>query len=193
MSPGKKEVTKTMSESELAHQIRLIRNHQGLTLKELSVRTGLSVSFLSQVERGTSSPAISSLKKIADALEVPITSFFQPEHNTNYKTVKDQRRSFRIEGSPAKYIRLSGNFSSRSLESLLVVLDPGAKDRIFQHSGEEVHYVLEGEVEYLIDNEEHHLTAGDSIHFPSDRPHTWHNPLKDETATIMCVVTPKIF
>ncbi|MCE7791681.1 cupin domain-containing protein [Salipaludibacillus sp. CUR1] len=182
-----------MSESELAKQIRSIRNQQGLTLKELSARTSLSVSFLSQVERGTSSPAISSLKKIADGLEVPITSFFQPEQNPKYKTVPNQRRPFRIEGSPAKYIRLSGNFSTRTLESLLVILDPGATDKVFQHSGEEVHYILEGEVEYTIDNENHRLCAGDSIHFPSDRPHTWRNPLQDQTSTIMCVVTPKIF
>ncbi|WP_280769632.1 cupin domain-containing protein [Salipaludibacillus daqingensis] len=182
-----------MSESELAKQIRLTRNHQGLTLKELSSRTGLSVSFLSQVERGSSSPAISSLKKIADGLEVPITSFFSPEQNTNYKTTKDKRRSFRIEGSPAKYVRLSGNFSTRSMEPLLVTLDPGATDRIFQHAGEEVHYILEGTVEYMIDNEEYILSEGDTIHFPSERPHTWRNPLKDKCSTIMCVVTPKIF
>lgn len=183
-----------MSESELAKQIRITRNNQKLTLKELSARTGLSVSFLSQVERGSSSPAISSLKKIADGLEVPITSFFSPaENNTNYITEKDKRRSFRIEGSPAKYMRLSGNFTSRSLEPLLVVLDPGATDKTFQHVGEEVHYILNGEVEYTIDTEKYHLFAGDSMHFPSDRPHTWKNPLESECSTILCVVTPNIF
>jgi len=182
-----------MSESEIAKQIRLTRNQQGLTLKQLSSRTGLSVSFLSQVERGSSSPAISSLKKIADGLEVPITSFFSPEQNTNYKTYKDKRKSFRIEGSPAKYVRLSGNFPTRTMEPLIVTLDPGATDRIFQHAGEEVHYILEGEVEYTIDNEKHLLSTGDSIHFPSERPHTWKNPLQDRCSTILCVVTPNIF
>ncbi|WP_096187112.1 cupin domain-containing protein [Evansella halocellulosilytica] len=181
-----------MSESELAKQIRNTRTSRRFTLKELSAHTGLSVSFLSQIERGTSSPAISSLKKIADALGVPITSFFTPETNANYKTLKGERKSFRIDGSPAKYIRLSGNFSTRTLEPLLVVLDPGATDRMFQHSGEEVHYILEGEVEYTIDDDVHKLSAGDSIHFPSERPHTWKN-LSNKPSTIMCVVTPNIF
>ncbi|PYZ95776.1 DNA-binding protein [Alteribacter lacisalsi] len=182
-----------MTESELAKQIRHTRKKQGYTLKELSERTELSISFLSQVERGSSSPAISSLKKIADALEVPITSFFAPEPNTNYTSFQDKRRSFRIEGSPAKYSRLSGNFSSRSLESLLVTLDPGATDRMFQHNGEEIHYVVEGALAFTIDGEDYELAAGDSIHFPSERPHTWRNPLHDRPSVILTVVTPKIF
>lgn len=182
-----------MTETDLARQIRATRNNIKLTLKDLSEKTGLSVSFLSQVERGTSSPAISSLKKIADGLNVPITSFFTPEHNTTYTTVSGERRSFRIDGSPANYIRLSGNFATRTMESLIVTLDPGATDKMFQHIGEEVHYILEGRVSYIIDDETYNLDTGDSIHFPSDRPHTWRNPSKDECARILTVVTPKIF
>lgn len=182
-----------MTESDLARQIRVSRTNAGLTLKELSVKTGLSVSFISQVERGTSSPAISSLKKIADGLNVPITSFFTPEQNTTYTSVASEQRSFRIDDSPAKYIRLSGNFATRTMESLIVTLDPGATDRMFQHIGEEVHYILGGRVDYIIDDETYYLRQGDSIHFPSDRPHTWRNPSKSESARILTVVTPKIF
>ena len=53
---------------EIAKRFKKLRNQQNLTLKEISDKTGLSISFLSQVERGTSSLAITSLKKIADAL-----------------------------------------------------------------------------------------------------------------------------
>ncbi|NQD67646.1 helix-turn-helix transcriptional regulator, partial [Bacillus haikouensis] len=69
---------------EIFKKIKDLRQERGLTLKDLSAKTDLSVSFLSQVERGSSSLAITSLKKIADAFEVPITQFFDSETNNNY-------------------------------------------------------------------------------------------------------------
>ena len=62
---------------EISEKIRTLRRENNLTLKELSEKTGLSISFLSQVENGTSSLAITSLKKIADALNVPINTFLE--------------------------------------------------------------------------------------------------------------------
>ncbi|MGN5882209.1 helix-turn-helix domain-containing protein [Staphylococcus simulans] len=69
---------------EIGFQIKLIRNQQQQTLKQLSTLTGLSTSFLSQVERGESSIAITSLDKIAKALDVNITSFFSPAENNDF-------------------------------------------------------------------------------------------------------------
>ncbi|WP_034638870.1 helix-turn-helix domain-containing protein [Desulfofalx alkaliphila] len=178
---------------EISSKIRTIRHQQNLTLKDLSEKTGLSVSFLSQVERGTSMLAITSLKKIADALNVPITSFFDSHVNQNFIVKAEEHKPFRIEGYNAQYTRLSGEFSGRLMEPMLVILEPGKTHHsTLSHPGEEFYYVLEGAVVFNVDGQESLVNKGDSIHFPSELPHYWRNPT-DEEAVVLCVVTPVIF
>ena len=90
---------------EIHQKIKNLRIEQSLTLKDLSEKTNLSVSFLSQIERGSSSLAITSLKKIADAFEVPITFFFDTEVNHNYMLPAKERKPFKLEGAPTTYSR----------------------------------------------------------------------------------------
>ncbi|UTR11997.1 XRE family transcriptional regulator [Evansella sp. LMS18] len=179
---------------EVSEKIRELRTEKKLTLKGLSEKTGLSVSFLSQVERGSSSIAITSLKKISDALEVQITDFFENVSNRNFHVKQSEHHTFRIEGSLAEYTRLGGNFTGRSLEPLLVSLAPGqpSSDKVFNHPGEEFYYVIEGVVLFTVEEKEYLVKAGDSIHFPSDIPHQWENPLNTE-AKVLCVLTPVLF
>lgn len=179
--------------NEICEKIRQLRTEQNLTLKELSDKTGLSISFLSQVERGISSLAITSLKKIADALDVPITSFFATYPNENFIIKIEEQKSFRLEGSDVDYTRLSGDFAGRLLEPLLVILPPGLpRSNVFNHPGEEFYYVLEGTVLFNVDGKEYLVAAGDSIHFPSKLTHFWFNPFEKQ-AKILCVLTPVIF
>ncbi|SFH67822.1 Cupin domain protein [Tindallia magadiensis] len=177
---------------EVSKKIREIRKERGLTLKELSERTGFSISFLSQVERETSSIAITSLKKIADSLHVPITTFFKAYDNEHFLVNKEDQKSFLIEGSSTEYIRLSGTFQDRALESLMVTLQPEEKHgHLFSHQGEEFLYVLEGAVVVTIDGDDYTVYAGDSIHYPSGKPHLWTNPLEEKTR-FLCILTPVI-
>jgi transcriptional regulator with XRE-family HTH domain len=174
-------------------EIKRIRLENQITLKQLSERTGLSVSFLSQVERGSSSLAITSLKKISDGLDVHISHFFQENRNQRYTVKKEDYKPFRIEGSITEYIRLSGDFSGRRLEPMLVTLDPlQVQENVFSHPGEEFFFVLEGEVNVYVQGEEHLLKEGEAIHYPSSLEHYWMNPL-NQPARILCVLTPVVF
>ncbi|WP_134698659.1 helix-turn-helix domain-containing protein [Ammoniphilus sp. YIM 78166] len=178
---------------EIYKKIKDLRKQHDMTLKDLSEKTGLSISFLSQVERGSTSLAITSLKKIADAFEVPITDFFENEGNQNFHVRADSQKPFRIEGSPAEYTRLGGNFNGRALEPIIVTLGPDVvQDNVFSHPGEEFYYVMEGAVIFHVDGKEYLVKAGDSIHFPSHLSHFWSNPLH-QTCKILCVLTPVIF
>lgn len=164
-----------------------------MTLKDLSQRSGLSISFLSQVERGNSSLAITSLQKIAEVLNVPITYFFEDQTNQQYFVPEKNRKQFQIEGSSAIYVRLGGEFAGRALEPFHVTLPPRQKhDIVFNHPGEELYYVLEGKVIISVDGVEYELSKGDSIHFPSTLDHSWYNPT-DESAQVISVLTPVIF
>lgn len=174
-------------------KIKNLRVEQGFTLKDLSEKTDLSVSFLSQIERGTSSLAITSLKKIADAFAVPITYFFDTDSNHNYMLQASDRKPFRLEGSPTVYTRLNGEFGGRTLEPLLVTLAPKQElNQVSSHPGEEFYYVLKGAALFKVDGKEYFVREGDSIHYPSEVPHAWENPLNEETQ-ILCVLTPVIF
>lgn len=176
--------------NEIAEKIGSLRRLRGLTLKELGDKCGLSISFLSQIENGSSSLAITSLKKIADALEVPVTFFFASQENRNYHVELAQQKPFRIEGSNGVYTRLSGCFSDRLLEAMLVVIKPGMDTgQRFSHPGEELIYVLEGVIVVEIENKRHLVKAGESIHYPSTIAHFWTNPLKEDSR-VLCVLTP---
>jgi len=174
-------------------RIRLLRTQQNMTLKELSERAGLSISFLSQVERGNSSLAITSLQKIAEVLNVPMSSFFEePAHNT-FLTPKAERKQLKIERTNAIYTRLAGDFVGRALEPLYITLEPGlTQDVAYNHQGEEFYYVLQGKVVMKVGEQEYELLAGDAIHFPSSIDHSWYNPT-DGLVHVISVLTPAIF
>jgi transcriptional regulator with XRE-family HTH domain len=178
---------------ELYSKLRTLRLQKGMTLQELSEKSGLSVGFLSQVERGQSSLTITSLQRIAEGLGVPITSLFKTVENQNFAVKEKDQVPFRIEGSDVTYIRLAGNFSGRNLEPLLVELRPNQTfGPTFSHAGEEFFYVLKGRVLMRVGEQDYVLCEGDAIHFPSSIPHNWEN-LTDKPAKILCVLTPSIF
>lgn len=182
-----------MKLEEINEKIKKLRIENDLTLKELSGQTGLSVSFLSQIERGSSSLAITSLKKIADAFDVPMTYFFDEVEKTNFTTKVEDQKEFKVEGSSVTHVRLAGNFSERKLEPMKVILPPNTSyGEVFSHLGEEVYYVLKGSVIFKVDGVEYYLKEGESIHFPSTKNHQWANPTSSET-TLISVLTPVIF
>ncbi|MBQ0139035.1 MAG: helix-turn-helix transcriptional regulator [Kurthia sp.] len=178
---------------EISKKIRLLRKERELTLKDMSELTELSVGFLSQVERGTSSLAITSLKKIADALNVEMSVFFVKEVAVNYAKPIEMQKNFEITGSEAVYTNLSGAFVDRNLEAIKVIVPPLQADKIsYSHTGEEFYYVLEGEIIFRINEEEFAIKKGESIHFPSSNEHMWRNPLQQETI-LLSVLTPTVF
>lgn len=179
--------------TEIAEKIRNLRKERNYTLKDLSEKTGLSVSFLSQVENGASSLAITSLKKIAEALNVTINYFFKTPEIHNFLIKAEEEKIFKIEGSNSEFVRLSGDFPTRQLESMLVIIPPEQQHGSrFNHPGEEFVYVLEGALIVNLNGTDYIVKAGDSIHYPSTTLHSWINPLKQQTK-ILTVVTPLIF
>lgn len=178
---------------EIFYKIKQLRSDQGMTLKTLSEKTDLSVSFLSQIENGTSSLAITSLKKIADAFGVKMVHFFEETESSNFAVKKNDQKPFKIANSEYTYIRLSNNFKDRKMEPFLVTLQPKQKEyESGSHAGEEFYYVQSGAVLITVDQTEYYLQKGEAIHFPSSLPHMWKNPLERETV-ILSVITPVIF
>lgn len=183
--------------SAIGSSIRALRRERGLSLRELSERTEFSIGFLSLVERGKSSLALTSLHKVARALGTDAGYFFatgdngrgQPAPHVVYRSGEVELST----GTSRTYRLLGGRGFERLLEPMLVTIEPGDDlDQPFAHEGEEFAYVLQGELVYVIDGLEYRLGPGDSIHFPSTTPHSAHNRTS-EPVEALWVLTPRMF
>lgn len=177
---------------EVSEKIKLLRKENNRTLKQLSSETGLSVSFLSQVERGESTLAITSLNKIADALGVHITSFFTPQYTEDFKIEPDKMEPFKLERSDQEFLRASSEFNNRKLDNYIIKVYPNNSSESSSHEGEEMYYVIEGQITFYVNNKKYLLSKGEVIHFPSTIKHHYINESND-VARIFCVLTPKLF
>jgi len=173
-------------------QIRAMRKERDWTLEEFSRRCGLSIGFLSQVERGLSSLSMSSLSAICEALSVPLGTFFVTEHEAPM-VVKGGRGAtqIRFPGSGVSYDMLSAAIPTRQLEVLIAVYPPGSEPPMITHEGEEFGYILEGRMILEVEGTSYELEAGDSFHFLSTLRHTIRNPY-DAPARTLWVQTQKV-
>lgn len=177
----------------ISKEIRKRRLEKNMTLKELSEKTKLSISFLSQVERGISSMTIVSLKTIADALEVSLKDLVDVEEKMSFTNYKDNQIFLRLDKSFTGYVRLSSKFENRKLESLLVTMKPNCfEQEESSHQGEEFYYILKGSAVFIVDGVEYKINEGESIHYPSTLMHKTINPC-DEELVMLSILTPTIF
>lgn len=180
---------------DLGLRIKTLRQQKNLTLRDVSESTGFSVSFLSQVEREISSLTITSLKRIAEALGVPLSYFFPPPAMAAYVVKKAERKDFRLDNQPIIYNSLSGDLDNKALEPLLLTFLPGEKGMrtdAYSHLGEEFGFILEGTLHVTVDGHEYQLHEGDSIHFSSTKTHSWENRSGGVVKAIW-VSTPRLF
>lgn len=179
----------------LGSSIRELRKRRGSTLRDLANLTGFSISFLSMVERGRSSLTLTSLYKLAKALEVDVGAFFPaaPEgHPLPHVSRASESSEIAISGSRRTYKLLSGRAPDRVLEPLMVTVEPAeAVEEPYSHEGEEFAYVLSGQLIFVVDGAEYRLGEGDSIHFRSTVPHSVHNDT-GEPVHALWVLTPRL-
>ncbi|MEU0485509.1 cupin domain-containing protein [Streptosporangium sp. NPDC006013] len=189
-------------------RMRQFRKERGLTLRGLATHSGLSIGFLSQVERGISSIGLTALNSVATALDRSVAEFFNdapPEGETEERppSVSPLPSHFTLTRSATAateyisgqqtYRMLSARGPNLVLEPLLVHIAPGGRrENSYGHAGEEFAFVLEGELLYEVDGVEHRLHPGDSVHLRSTVPHSMFNDT-DRVTTVVSVVTPRLF
>ncbi|MGD2206139.1 MAG: XRE family transcriptional regulator [Anaerolineae bacterium] len=178
---------------ELGHRIRARRQELGLSLRDLAERVGLTASFLSQIERDLTSPSIESLRKISDALEVPIFHFLLEPDGKSPVVRRNRRTQLKLPGSNLTYQLLCPDLN-RQMEVLLAEWEPG-HDNItmpLRQETEEFVYVLEGQLEIDLDGEVYLLGPGDSAYF--DGPALRQLAARgDTTLRFISVITPSVF
>ena len=162
----------------LGKRIKQIRTKNGLTQGGLSVRSGLTKSYISLLEAGKKIPAISTLSRIAVALGMTIGEFFDTDDSSDVAVVrKNERFQVAQRGTPFGYVyeALSLQKKDRIMDPFIVKVLPGDKSKAkrveFEHAGEEFDFVIEGRIKYIINDQEYVLDEGDSIYFDSAMKH----------------------
>jgi quercetin dioxygenase-like cupin family protein/DNA-binding Xre family transcriptional regulator len=166
---------------EVGRKLRYLRRQRGLTLRSLSEQCGLSVGFLSQIERGLSSFSIPSLRAICGALDVALADMlvmsngpgkaFLADPRPAAITKGDNRSYVSLSDTSVKYRFLSAEFPGRRFEVLIGEMAQGSSHESHVHEGEEFGYILDGGIDLTIAEEEHHLGAGDSYHLLAATSH----------------------
>jgi len=163
---------------DVGSQLRALRQQRGLSLRTLAELCDLSPNTISLIERGESSPSVSTLHRLATALSVRITAFFEgrTEHVQAVLTRAVERR--RSGNAHVLLESLGTGLEEQSLEPFLVTMKPGADSgqQTILHSGQEMVYCLQGEVEYEVAGQPYRLAAGDTLLFQARLPHRWRNP-----------------
>ena len=181
-------------EVHIGEQIRELRKIKGVTLQEMADRVGISVGYLSQIERNRSKLPIGVLKSIADVLEVNMNWFFQneavsvPEDERDIIVREGNRREMVFTGIGISEELLSPNLSG-PLELLLSTIEAKADSGEYSHNGAEAGLVVAGRLELWIGGRYFLLNSGDSFSFRSTETHRIRNP-DDAPAKVVWVITP---
>lgn len=164
-------------EVAIGHQVREYRTKLGMTVADLGRQANLSPGMLSKIENGVTSPSLSTLQSLSRALNVPVTAFFRKFEEQRDATYVKSGQGLAIErrGTRAGHqYHLLGHTIGKNLvvEPYLVTLtEQSDVFPLFQHSGLEFIYILEGEVAYRHGNKLYAMEAGDSLFFDADAPH----------------------
>jgi len=157
--------------------IRRIRKSQKITLSDLSQETGLSISFISQVERGIANPSIISLRKIAYALGTTLSSFFDESELTLGPVVRKEERKVIVNKDSRLIYQLLSPNQNRRIELLLSRLDirSTSAESPIGHKGDEAALILQGECRIQLGDDKYDLKEGDSIYIVENTPHKFTN------------------
>ncbi|HVO81089.1 MAG TPA: cupin domain-containing protein [Terriglobales bacterium] len=171
-------------------RLRQLRVKRGFSLAQVAGAVGISVGFLSALERSHMSASVGTLRKLARFYQTNILDFFDPSESNSRLVPPDRRKV--LEAGPGVRMELLA-WGNTVMEPHLFRIAPhvGSGDS-YTHEGEEFLYMLRGELHISLHGEEYRLRPGDSFYFESATPHRWRNPGRTET-WVLWVNTPPTF
>jgi DNA-binding transcriptional MerR regulator/quercetin dioxygenase-like cupin family protein len=174
----------------IGSHLRQLRSKRKLSLAQVARAVGISVGFLSALERSQMSASVGTLRKLTRYYKTNILDFFDATGASSRRVQPGQRKV--LEAGPGVRMELLA-WGNTVMEPHLFRVAPGAgSGDSYSHEGEEFLYILRGALEITLDSEEYRLKAGDSFYFESATPHQWKNPGRAET-WLLWVNTPPTF
>jgi DNA-binding transcriptional MerR regulator len=174
----------------IGSHLRRLRAKRRLSLARVAQAVGISVGFLSALERSQMSGSVGTLRKLARFYKTNILDFFDATGPSSRQVQPEQRKV--LEAGPGVRMELLAWGNTVMEPHLFRVAPEAGSGDSYTHEGEEFLYVLRGELAITLQKEEYRLKAGDSFYFESATPHHWKNPGRAET-WVLWVNTPPTF
>lgn len=192
------EQTSNKTAAIVGRRIRRLREQHGRTLREQAREIGISASSLSDIENSRGGISLRRLQRVADHFGLRLTDLLAepdgPDGSTRpLEIVRDAQASApAVRRGKGVLYQLLGRPQGHTLQSCLLSFEPGGtfEDDMIAHPGEEVAYVLLGEVELLFGDEVHRLSQGDLVRFRTETPHAYRNASSVGMAAVLGAATP---
>lgn len=178
---------------EIGKKIKFLRQQNNLTQEELADRCELSKGFISQLENDMTSPSITTLTYILDALGTNLAEFFSEEQEEQV-VFNDEDYAVKVdEDLKNETCWLISNAQKNEMEPIMITIEPDGKTYPDNpHEGEEIGYVLEGTITIIIGNNKYQAKKGESFYIKPDKPHYLANNGK-KTAKAIWISSPPSF
>ena len=175
--------------SSIGPKVKMLRQEQRLSLQQLAVKAEVSAAAIHKIERNDMVPTITTLLKVATALDRPVTFFVEQDGGqpdpVAFTPASDRPAVF----TPHEGLTLagiSGPYAPFRSAAAIALVAPGANsgEKPLVHAGEELVFTLEGTLTFDIAGTRHEVGAGDALHFMGDQPHHWVNEDKAEARVL---------
>jgi transcriptional regulator with XRE-family HTH domain len=182
--------------SGIGPKLHTLRKQAGLSLQQLAVKSDVSAAAIHKIEQSGMVPTITTLLKVAGALGRPVAYFVDEEEVASDPTVfvrDGEQRPILTSHTGIELAGISGTYGRFYLAGARATVVPGASsgDHFLEHPGEELVYLLEGVLEFVVNHQTYRLQPGDSLHFRTVQPHSWRNPGTDNAVALWMALRPQ--
>jgi Predicted transcriptional regulators len=181
--------------SGIGPKVKALRKQNGYSLQSLAERADVSAATIHKIEQADMVPTITTLLKIAAALDRPV-SYFVEDDDEDLPTVltkAESRRPIYTSHAGIDLAGITGPYGEFLVAAAVATVIPGATSgsKPMQHPGEELLYMVSGRLEFTVGGVIHVLTPGDSLHFRTQQPHFWRNTSDEDAVAIWMALRPQ--
>ncbi len=180
----------------IGEKIKELRKKNELSIQKLAKKAGVSPAGIYKIETNEMTPTITTLMKIAEALDKKVSFFIDEEDSlSDVEYIHEkERKKVRINESRVIYENVAARLEDCLMEAYVAIIevDGSSGDEPMSHRGEELDICLNGTIEFTVRDQVYVLDPGDSLHFKARIPHSWKN-IGDEPVRMISVVTPPPF
>lgn len=166
-----------MEPEELGNRLRDLRELHGISQRQLGLKCGVSNAMISYIESGTTTPSISTLKRILDIFPITVADFFSLETRGTSQVFFEAEELLELGSGSVSILQVGHDLHGRQLQVFVERYPPGTDTGTSHliHEGEEAGVIIEGYIEATVGSETKRLRKGDCFHFDSSIPHRFHN------------------
>ena len=181
--------------NSIGPKVRHLRKQWNLSLQQLADRSNVSTAAIHKVEQGAMVPTITTLLKLAAALEQPVSYFVEEDQEPPLYAVftpAGERRSIYTPHEGLALGGISGPYGQYFVATAVAEVAPGAGsgETALRHAGEELIHMLSGRLDVDVGDQSFQLRRGDSIHFRTDQEHRWRNPYRHTARAVWTALRP---